>query len=285
MGKTCSCEVTYCYSKDDPDEFNLDNQQDLLRSASAEYFNNDLNADKDKQEMLSAYTSAGTQKNGMNFKALDAPYGSLFQEYNGRDKDARDRWIWNCPGQDPDDIIDDLARLANPFEVSKRTRFSCNGMIDYFETLLREESAENPNDAIASLWVEKQNSNNFKYWQKKEKSNLITMRMEIKQVKKFQIDKISEFMFEPKHKMQWDKNIDEMLYEQTNPKCVNYGRLYYKNKKQIGLDARDYDEKVFTIWYGNKLYRFSSSCFERMNSPNSGGYDLTKNLKISQDYW
>ena len=78
MGKTCSCEVTYCYSKDDPDEFNLDNQQDLLRSASAEYFNNDLNADKDKQEMLSAYTSAGTQKNGMNFKALDAPYGSLF---------------------------------------------------------------------------------------------------------------------------------------------------------------------------------------------------------------
>ena len=58
-------------------------------------------------------------------------------------------------------------------------------MIDYFETLLREESAENPNDAIASLWVEKQNSNNFKYWQKKEKSNLITMRMEIKQVKKF----------------------------------------------------------------------------------------------------
>ena len=38
-------------------------------------------------------------------------------------------------------------------------------------------------------------------------------------------------MFEPKHKMQWDKNIDEMLYEQTNPKCVNYGRLYYKNKK------------------------------------------------------
>ena len=57
MGKTCSCEVSYCYRKDDPDEFVLD-QQDLVRQASQDYFNGDINLDK--REMGSAYTSAGT---------------------------------------------------------------------------------------------------------------------------------------------------------------------------------------------------------------------------------
>lgn len=96
--------------------------------------------------------------------------------------------------------------------MTKKVRFSKNGIMDYLDTLIREESVNNPNDAIASLWEEKLNTTTFKYWCKKEKSNLITMRMEIKYVKKFEISKIAEFMFEPSHKLKWDKNIEEMNY-------------------------------------------------------------------------
>ena len=60
-----------------------------------------------------------------------------------------------------------------------------------------------------------------------------------------------------------DKNIEEMKYTETNPNTKNFGRLYYKNKKQMALDSRDYDEKVFTVWEGNKLYRYSSSNYEK----------------------
>ena len=87
--------------------------------------------------------------------------------------------------------------------------------------------------------------------------------MEIKYVKKFEINKIAEYMFEAEQKVKWDKNIEEMKYTQTNPITINFGRLYYKNKKQLALDSRDYDEKVFSVWEGNKLYRYSSSNYER----------------------
>ena len=89
------------------------------------------------------------------------------------------------------------------------------------------------------------------------------MRMEIKYVKKFEINKIADFMFDADRKIQWDKNIEEMKYTETNPNTKNFGRLYYKNKKQMALDSRDYDEKVFTVWEGNKLYRYSSSNYEK----------------------
>lgn len=48
------------------------------------------------------------------------------------------------------------------------------------------------------------------------------------------------------------------------------------------MDSRDYDEKVFTIWHGNKLYRFSSSCYERESTPSSGYDANTKNMKMSE---
>ena len=74
-------------------------------------------------------------------------------------------------------------------------------MVEYFGALLREENPLHEDEAVARMWTEKLNTNTFKYWIKKEKSNLITMRMEIKYVKKFQIDKIAEFMFEADQKV------------------------------------------------------------------------------------
>ena len=129
--------------------------------------------------------------------------------------------------------------------------------------MLRDESPENPDEALANAWVQKLSTPTFRYWLKKEQNNLITMRMEIKYVKKFEINKIAAFMFDADRKIQWDKNIEEMKYTETNPNTKNFGRLYYKNKKQMALDSRDYDEKVFTVWEGNKLYRYSSSNYEK----------------------
>lgn len=129
--------------------------------------------------------------------------------------------------------------------------------------MLRDESPENSDEALANAWVQKLSTPTFKYWLKKEQNNLITMRMEIKYVKKFEINKIADFMFDADRKIQWDKNIEEMKYTETNPNTKNFGRLYYKNKKQMALDSRDYDEKVFTVWEGNKLYRYSSSNYEK----------------------
>ena len=129
--------------------------------------------------------------------------------------------------------------------------------------MLRDESPENPDEALANVWVQKLSTPTFRYWLKKEQNNLITMRMEIKYVKKFEINKIADFMFDADKKIQWDKNIEEMKYTETNPNTKNFGRLYYKNKKQMALDSRDYDEKVFTVWEGNKLYRYSSSNYEK----------------------
>ena len=74
-------------------------------------------------------------------------------------------------------------------------------MINYFDTLLREESPDSQNESIAASWVQKLNSPTFKYWLKKEQTNLITMRMEIKYVKKFEIMKIAEFMFDADKKI------------------------------------------------------------------------------------
>lgn len=112
------------------------------------------------------------------------------------------------------------------------------------------------------------------------------MRMEIKYVKKFEINKIADFMFDADKKIQWDKNIEEMKYTETNPNTKNFGRLYYKNKKQMALDSRDYDEKVFTVWEGNKLYRYSSSNYEKQVLPSSGGNggNGAKSLKMSEFY-
>ena len=142
-------------------------------------------------------------------------------------------------------------------------------MVHYFDQLLLQENPLHADDNVAKLWAEKLNSKTFKYWIKKEKTNLITMRMEIKYVKKFEMDKIAQFMFEPHHKLLWDKNIEEMSYTQSHTDSINVGRLYYKNKKQLALDSRDYDEKVFTIWHGSKLYRFSSSCYDPNPAPST----------------
>ena len=33
-------------------------------------------------------------------------------------------------------------------------------------------------------------------------------------------------------------------------------------KPQMNINSRDYDEKAFTCWHKNKLYRLSSSCYD-----------------------
>ena len=46
----------------------------------------------------------------------------------------------------------------------------------------------------------------------------------------------------------------------------NIARLYTLNKQKQPLDARDIDEKRFVVYANDKLYCYSSSCYEQLNN-------------------
>lgn len=242
MGNTCTgCQPCASCNNREAEEFNLD---DL------DQFQDPL----DKRDMASTgLNSAGTQKGG----------GSTFQAWPADLQGAEAaKYVWHCPGYDSDDEIDELKRFANPTEVKQGVRFSKNGMLSYIDRLLSQERPDGEDEAIAQQWTLKLDTPTFKYWCKNTGDNLMTLRIESTYVKKFSIAKLAECLFDADLKVQWDKKVEEQEYADTIPNCSNIGRVYYKNKSQLTIEARDYNEKVFTCWANNKLYRFSSSCYD-----------------------
>ena len=81
-------------------------------------------------------------------------------------------------------------------------------MVDFMDSMLKQEHPEGELESIAQQWKQKMNTPTFKYWAKKEDGPFVTMRMEIKYPKKFDIMKVADVMFDVEHKLAWDKNVE-----------------------------------------------------------------------------
>ena len=129
MGNTCTCVPCDACTNKEPEEFNLD---DLDKEEDPMY----------KKEML----STGFNSELPTAKGLGS---GTFQAWANDGPVEAPKYVWNCPGYDSDDEIDELKRLQNPTEVQQRVKFSQKGMIEYIERLLSLEQSDGPDESIA----------------------------------------------------------------------------------------------------------------------------------------
>lgn len=89
-----------------------------------------------------------------------------------------------------------MKRFQNPTEVKEGVRFSKLGMINYIDEMFTREHPDGHDDAIAKKWTLKLDTPTFKYWCKNSNDNLLTMRIEATYVKKFNMSKLADCMFD-----------------------------------------------------------------------------------------
>lgn len=167
-----------------------------------------------------------------------------------------------------DDEIEELKQWMNPRESKKKVNFSKNGLIEYFEKLLSEESPAAAQGGDKSTWQNVFNETNQQLWCKKEKDNdNLTVRAEFYYPKKFSVNKVARCILDPELRKQWDKLLNmQTVTSLPADGGQNISRLYTLNKQKQPLEARDIDEKRFVVYTNDKLYCYSSSCYQKKGS-------------------
>lgn len=143
---------------------------------------------------------------------------------------------WDGP-EDPDAEIEQFIPYKTDFESVQNIKFSKNGIIDFIEKTIREESKFNESDpANSKLWEQKMDHpDKIKFFIKKGGSaankDQPFIRTESIFNKKFKMEKLIKSAYYPEHQMKWDKTIEKSEVIPVRDGDTSYYLTYYKNKK------------------------------------------------------
>ena len=170
-------------------------------------------------------------------------------------EDDMSQFILNGYGSDEE--IPELKGLISPKEQEKGLKFSKNGIIKYINDYVDHETRHNKNDPkLASLWEEKIKTGNCLFQVKKSEANNsnLLMRCEATFPKSFKMNKLVKALQDPKEKVKWNTNIQEISHSPIIPGVPNFEFVYLKNKQILQYSKRDFWNKSFNVFHDGVYY-------------------------------
>ena len=178
-------------------------------------------------------------------------------------EDDMSQFIMNGYGSDEE--IPELRGLISPKEQEKGLKFSKNGIIKYINDYVDQETRHNKNDPkLASLWEEKIKTGNCLFQVKKSEANNsnLLMRCEATFPRSFKMNKLVKALQDPKEKVKWNTNIQEISHSPIIPGVPNFEFVYLKNKQILQYSKRDFWNKSFNVFHDGVYYQMASSIYQ-----------------------